>query len=108
MSYFYKALFPVVAVIKSKCCMKISVPQDGDGDIQSDYKVVEVMHCVNRYRYFISVLFKNEMKMHFFELMCIIFHVSTKVLGREYSLSCLVLSIQEMVIVRCFFWSMGV
>ena len=77
MSYFYKALFSVVAVIKSKCCMKIIVPQDEDGHVQSDYKVVEVMHCVNRYRYFISVLLKNEVKMHFFQLMCIIFLVST-------------------------------
>ena len=79
----------MVAVIKSKCYTKISGPQDADGHVQSDFKVLEVVQCIHRYRHFISVLFKNEMKMHFLQFMCIIFHMSTKMLGREYSLSCL-------------------
>lgn len=84
----------MVAVIKSKCYTKISVPQDEDGHVQSGSKVLEVVQCTHRYRHFISVLFKDEMKMHFLQFMCIIFHMSAKMLGREYSLSCLVLSIQ--------------
>lgn len=42
MSYLGKAVFSMVAVMKSKCCMKINVQQDEDGSIQSDSKVWKI------------------------------------------------------------------
>ena len=54
----------MVAVIKSKCYTKISGPQDADGHVQSDFKVLEVVQYskgTHIYRK-VVVVFKNEIK----------------------------------------------